>query len=153
MYALDVAVERTATSPTSGPIKFEYAFDFFGSDGWGSSESLLWNSPTGRQPDFVELLGLRPRDGNPLSVPYSNEVADFWTVHTGSSLTEAIRLNLGELEVGESVTFTLYFSLSRRDAPVYDEGPVDDYAIYVNAWSAASPVWAFFAASDLTYHS
>jgi hypothetical protein len=144
IYALDVTVARTATSLTSGPIKFNYAFDFFEPPARPAYESLLWLSPTGEQPAFVEYLGRSVTVINPVWFGYHYE---------GGSLAEMIQLNLGELEVGESVTFTMYLGLSHTTGPNdIDAADVDDWAISMNADTTGSPVYALFAVSDLTYH-
>lgn len=151
LYAVDVRVERTASTATSGAVLFDYALDFdvppqiF-------HETVTWNSATGQLPEFVDLVG---RDGfhagNPLTQPGAIGGPVVLSEPYGpADQGTMIRLDLGELEVGDTVTFTIYVGVA--PGPYTAAAAIDEVDPVIYAYAESGGVVGMFAVSDLTYH-
>jgi hypothetical protein len=113
LYAIDVQVKRRASSATSGRVLFETALDFDVPPGW--DDRVTWGSTSGEVPEFVDYFGRDGfHNGNPLTNP--SDVgepmvlgASSWSGDHGT----VVRLDLGDIPVGDRVLFTMYVGVSR----------------------------------------
>ncbi|WP_024287202.1 IPT/TIG domain-containing protein [Cellulomonas sp. KRMCY2] len=156
LYAIDVQVERTAMTPTSGRILFETALDFDVPPDV-HSERVTWDSATGEVPAFVDYLGRNGfHNGNPLTQPSSlGGPVVLGEPYGPSDQGTVIRLDLGELAVGDRVGFTVYVGVATGSSSAAAAVDAVDPALYALAEPGAGPdvpggVIGIFGVSDLS---
>lgn len=151
-------MQRTATTPTSGAVLFNYALDFDMPPN-PFHETETWRSTTGVVPEFVNLIS---RNG----FYYADPLSEVDVIGAPVVLDEPygpydqgtmIRLDLGELDVGEAVTFTMYLSVTDSTAAATNAIDQVDPAIYAFAEPGSGPdvpggVIGMVAVSGMQYH-
>ncbi|WNM26766.1 hypothetical protein RN607_11245 [Demequina capsici] len=117
LYAVDVSVTRTATTATSGTVLFDYALDF-DVPPFTFYESAVWEAQDSQPPSYVSIAS---RDGfhtgNPLTDPANVGTPIVWGETFGPYDQGAmVRLDLGDLDVGEMARFTIYVGVAPDEA-------------------------------------
>lgn len=155
LYAIDVQIERTALASTSGDVLFQTMLDFDVPPDPGN-ETLTWDSPADEVPPFVTSLGhfTLPR-ADPLTT--LGQASVLGETYGPADLGASIGLDLGDLAVGDSVSFTMYIGVTPGPQSASWAINAVDPAAYAFAQPGAGPgttggVTGIFAISYLMRH-
>ncbi|MCC2309170.1 hypothetical protein [Cellulomonas chengniuliangii] len=154
VYAIDVQVQRSTLSKTTGPTLFDMVLGFDVPPDTGDTH-VTWNSATAQIPAFVTHMGCDGyHSGNPFQP--AGAPATLGTTCGQNGQGTHVQLNLGDLAVGEQATFTMYVGVTTSTRTATIAIDTIDAALYATAEPASGAeapggVVGIFALSPLTH--